>query len=77
MPSTEFAISMQGTDAARLAAFWSQVLGRPVDADANRAFAAIGLTGRQLGGDPRRWRAQRPRSARVYARIMTAPELKD
>lgn len=43
MPPTEFAISMQGTDAARLAAFWSQVLGRPVDAGANEAFAAIGL----------------------------------
>lgn len=76
MPSTELAISMQVTDPARLAAFWSQVLAWPVGAGTNRAFAATGLTGRQLGGDPRRWRAQRPRSARVYARIMTGPELK-
>jgi predicted enzyme related to lactoylglutathione lyase len=45
MSATEFGISLDCANAAELAAFWSQVLGRPVDPDATEDFAAIGLAG--------------------------------
>jgi hypothetical protein len=45
MSVTEFAITLDCADAAELAAFWSQVLGRPVDPGASKEFAAIGLAG--------------------------------
>lgn len=45
MSSTEFAITLDCANAAELAAFWSEVLGRPVDPDATEEFAAIGLAG--------------------------------
>ncbi len=37
------ALGFDCADAARLAAFWAQVLGREVDKGANERFAAIGL----------------------------------
>jgi hypothetical protein len=43
MSATEFAITLDCADAAELAAFWSQVLGRSVDPGATEEFAAIGL----------------------------------
>jgi predicted enzyme related to lactoylglutathione lyase len=43
MSSTEFAITLDCADAAELAAFWSQVLGRPADPGATEEFAAIRL----------------------------------
>ena len=49
MPATEFAITLDCANAAELAAFWSQVLGRPVDAGATEEFAAIGLAGGSNG----------------------------
>jgi|SRR5215469_563120 len=45
MSATEFGISLDCANAAKLAAFWSQVLGRPVDPGATEDFAAIGLAG--------------------------------
>ncbi len=45
MSVTEFAITLDCANAAELAAFWSQVLGRPVDPGASEEFAAIGLAG--------------------------------
>lgn len=45
MSATEFAITLDCANAAELAAFWSQVLGRPVDPGAGEEFAAIGLAG--------------------------------
>lgn len=49
MSATEFAITLDCPDAARLAAFWSQVLGRQVDPGATEEFAAIGLAGGSNG----------------------------
>ena len=43
MSATEFAITLDCANAAELAAFWSQVLDRPVDPGATEEFAAIGL----------------------------------
>jgi predicted enzyme related to lactoylglutathione lyase len=43
MSATEFAITLDCANAAELAAFWSEVLGRPVDPSATGEFAAIGL----------------------------------
>jgi len=43
MSATEFAITLDCANAEELAAFWSQVLGRPVDPGATDEFAAIGL----------------------------------
>jgi predicted enzyme related to lactoylglutathione lyase len=43
MSATEFAITLDCADAAELAGFWSQVLGRAVDPGATKEFAAIGL----------------------------------
>ena len=51
MSATEFAITLDCANAADLAAFWSQVLGRPVDPGATEGFAAIGLGGGN-GGRP-------------------------
>jgi hypothetical protein len=45
MSATEFAITLDCDNAAELAAFWSEVLGRPVDDGATGDFAAIGLAG--------------------------------
>ena len=45
MSSTEFAVTLDCDNAADLAAFWSQVLSRPVDPGASKEFAAIGLAG--------------------------------
>jgi predicted enzyme related to lactoylglutathione lyase len=44
MTATISALTMDCSDAAKLAAFWSAVLGRPVDEGATKDFAAIGLT---------------------------------
>jgi len=49
MSATEFAITLDCANAAELAAFWSQVLGRPVDPGATGEFAAIGLAGGSNG----------------------------
>ena len=38
-----YAVVLDSTDAARLAAFWADVLERPVDDGATEDFAAIGL----------------------------------
>jgi predicted enzyme related to lactoylglutathione lyase len=38
-----FSVSLDCSDAAKLADFWSQVLDRSVDAGADQTFAAIGL----------------------------------
>ena len=37
-------IVIDSADAAKLAGFWSQVLGRPVDPGANEHFATLGAT---------------------------------
>ncbi|MBF6178985.1 VOC family protein [Nocardia otitidiscaviarum] len=37
-------ITIDCADAAALAAFWSQLLDRPVDPDANQFFATVGRT---------------------------------
>jgi hypothetical protein len=42
-----FSVSVDCGDAAKLAGFWSEVLGRAVDADGNEAFSSIGM---QTGG---------------------------
>lgn len=42
MPVTIENIAVDAADAGRLAAFWSAVLERPVDEDANQYFASIG-----------------------------------
>lgn len=38
-----FSVSVDCGDAAKLAGFWSQVLGREVDADASEVFSSIGM----------------------------------
>jgi predicted enzyme related to lactoylglutathione lyase len=44
MTSTLFAVAFDAADPRRLAAFWSDVLGRPVDDDAQSdGFASIGV----------------------------------
>jgi predicted enzyme related to lactoylglutathione lyase len=43
MSATEFAITLDCANAAELAAFWAEVLGRPADPGATEDFAAIGL----------------------------------
>lgn len=43
MTATLYAVSLDSSDAAKLAEFWSAVLGRPVDEGATGDFAAIGL----------------------------------
>jgi Glyoxalase-like domain len=45
MSSTEFAITLDCANAAELATFWAEVLGRPADPGATDEFAAIGLAG--------------------------------
>ena len=40
-----FSISLDCDDAGKLASFWSEALGRPVDGGATDEFAAIGLEG--------------------------------
>jgi predicted enzyme related to lactoylglutathione lyase len=43
MTATFYALTMDCSDAAKLATFWSGVLGRPVDDGATEEFAAIGM----------------------------------
>jgi hypothetical protein len=38
-----FSVSVDCGDAAKLAGFWSQLLGRAVDADGSEAFSSIGM----------------------------------
>lgn len=45
MSSSIHAVTFDCGDAGKLAAFWSQVLDRPVDPDASPGFASIGLAG--------------------------------
>jgi hypothetical protein len=45
MTSSIHAVTFDCGDAGKLAAFWSQVLDRPVDPDAAPGFASIGLAG--------------------------------
>ena len=41
---TAYAVTFDAADALKLAQFWSQALGREVDADGNAEFASIGLS---------------------------------
>ncbi|HEV3361957.1 MAG TPA: VOC family protein [Pseudonocardiaceae bacterium] len=41
MSSTIHAVTFDSGDAGKLATFWSQVVDRPVDADATAEFASI------------------------------------
>ena len=43
MAARLYALTLDCADAAVLAAFWAQVLDRPVDDDASHAFASIGM----------------------------------
>lgn len=45
MSTALYALTFDCTDAASLAAFWAEVLGRLVDEGATEEFAAIGLGG--------------------------------
>lgn len=47
------AITVDSSDAARVARFWSAALERPVDPDAGEAFASIGMS--DPGADPPGW----------------------
>jgi len=49
MSTTFFGAAFDTTDAARLAAFWSGVLGRPVNDGATPEDAAIDATAHELG----------------------------
>ncbi len=52
MTSSLFAVTFDAADAPRLAAFWSEVLGRPVDDEgASADFASIGVM-KPGHGDP-------------------------
>src|SRR6516164_8150549 len=48
-PALRETVLLDSANAAELAAFWSQVLDRPVDAGASGEFAAIGLAGGSNG----------------------------
>lgn len=50
MSVTLYSVTFDCTDAARLARFWSDVLGRPVDEGSSEEYAGIGITGDQAGG---------------------------
>ena len=50
MNASLFSLSLDCADASRLAAFWSDLLGRPVDAGATAEFAAIGLADEGASG---------------------------
>lgn len=49
MSTTFFGAAFDATDAARAAAFWSAVLGRPVNPGASTEHAAIDATTPELG----------------------------
>ena len=49
MTTTFFGAAFDARDAARLATFWSAVLGRPVDAGATPQHAVINATAPELG----------------------------
>jgi predicted enzyme related to lactoylglutathione lyase len=49
MTTTFFGAALDARDAARLATFWSAVLGRPVDAGATPQHAVINATAPELG----------------------------
>jgi Glyoxalase-like domain len=49
MTAKIYALTMDCSDATKLATFWSAVLDRPVDEGATVDFAAIGMTGPPAG----------------------------
>jgi predicted enzyme related to lactoylglutathione lyase len=49
MTTTFFGAAFDARDAARLAAFWSAVLGRPVSEGATSQHAVVGVTAPELG----------------------------
>ncbi|MBK5222197.1 MAG: VOC family protein [Acidimicrobiia bacterium] len=62
------AITLDATDAAALAGFWSTALGQPVDPDASPFFASINLTDESPGA--RRWMfIQVPEGKRAKSRM--------
>lgn len=49
MSTTFFGAAFDAADAARIATFWSEVLGRPLNDDASAEHAAIDATTPELG----------------------------
>ena len=47
MSAPLIAVSVDCANAGKLAGFWAEVMGRPVDPDPSEGFAAIGLACRR------------------------------